>query len=270
MEYTVKIIFLLFSLNLYSNENQGFEPPVAAQIEGRIGTYYLTNDDKMRLDIGNSFDLMTAYNSENLKILTGADLMTFTRLRSVGQFKFPVETTDYYFGVNSTFIFKSQNNNFWTSRVRIAHISSHLIDGLAKNGVFERMPFVYSREFVDVIFAYNIHKNEKVKLKFYGGSNFIFSFIPDNVNLIEPQFGFDLKHKILNENLEFVIAYDIRMLGNDNIYIGSNSIQTGLNYYTSELKSIFLGYYFYSGQSMHGMFISDYDKYHGIGVQLYY
>lgn len=257
-------------MNLYSNEKQIFEPPVAAQIEGRIGTLYQTNVNKLRLDIGNSFDLTTAFHSNKLKVNIGADLMTFTRLRSVGQFKFPVETTDYYFGINSTFILKSENDSYWTSRVRVAHISSHLIDGLAKNRIFEQMPFVYSREFIDLIFAFNLHKKDKVKLKIYGGSNFIFSYLPKNINLIEPQLGFDLKHKLLSQNLEFVVAYDIRLLGQDNNYIGSNSLQTGINYLTSETKSIFFGYYYYSGQSMHGMFLKEYDRYHGIGIQLYY
>lgn len=271
MEYIAKILLLIISFSIaISAENQKFDAPVAAQIEARIGTYYLTDDDKMRLDIGNSFDMLTAYNSEKLLIMSGADLMTYTRLRSVGKFKFPVETTDYYFGVNSSFVFKSDKDFFWTSRIRVAHISSHLIDGLAKNGIFERMPYVYSREFVDIIAAFNLHKKEKVKLKVYGGANFVFSTIPDKVNMFEPQFGVDLKHKFLTDNLEFIIAYDIRLLGQNNNFTGSNSLQTGINYLTSETKSIFFGYYFYAGQSMHGMFISDYDKYHGLGVQIYY
>lgn len=268
---TGKIIFLLIILfSISKAEDKIFNPPIAAQIEARIGTYYLIDDDKMRLDIGNSFDLMKLYENDNIQINTGADLMTFTRLRSVGKFKFPVETTDYYFGLNSTFVQKTDSDKFFSGRIRIAHISSHLIDGLAKDGIFTQMPYVYSREFVDLIGAYNMHLKDRVKLKFYAGANFIFSTIPDEVNKIEPQIGVDIKHKIFNPNLEFVIALDHRLLGQNNVYRGSNSIQTGLNYTTSENTSMFIGYYFFSGHSIHGMFYSENDQYHGLGIQLYY
>lgn len=271
MVFTGKIllIIILSSVFLFA-EDRIFEAPIGAQIEARIGTYYLINDDKMRLDIGNTFDLMKLYENDNLQINSGADLMTFTRLRSVGKFKFPVETTDYYFGVNSTLIQKTDNGKFFSGRVRVAHISSHLIDGLAEDGVFIRMPYVYSREFVDLIAAYNMHLKERVKLKFYVGANFIFSTIPDEVNKVEPQIGVDIKHIIFNPKLEFVIALDHRLLGQNNVFRGSNSIQTGLNYTTSENTSIFFGYYFFSGQSIHGMFIRENDQYHGLGIQLYY
>lgn len=271
MEFIVKIIVLYFVLitSIFSKE-QSFEAPVAAQIEARIGSFYQTNVDKMRLDIGNSFDLSKLYESETILVNSGADLMTYTRLRSVGKFKFPVETTDYYFGVNASIIFKSENDNYFSSRVRIAHISSHLIDGFSKNGVFNKMPYTYSREFVDILVAYNSKVNLDFSYKLYGGLNTIFSTIPDEVNLLEPQIGFDLNYNIYKNIIEFVFGYDIRLLGQDGNYIGSNSIQSGINYLTSESKSIFLGYYYYSGQSMHGLFIKDYDQYHGIGVQLYY
>ena len=263
-------VYIVIFCSVLSAEDKIFNPPVAAQIEARIGTYYLIDDDKMRLDIGNSFDLMKIYENDKIQINTGADLMTYTRLRSVGKLKFPVETTDYYFGFNSTFVQKSKTNNYFSGRVRVAHISSHLIDGYSKNGVFNKMPYVYSREFVDVLGAYNIDLDGKAKIKFYAGANFVFSTIPDEVNIMEPQIGFDIKHKLWSENLELIAGFDHRLLGENNVYRGSNSIQAGLNYTTSKNTSIFLGYYFFTGHSMHGLFIKENDHYNGIGVQLYY
>ena len=271
MEFIVKtlLFILLFTSSLFSNE-QNFEAPIAAQIEARVGSFYQTNVDKMRLDIGNSFDLSKLYESEFLLVNSGADLMTYTRLRSVGKFKFPVETTDYYFGVNSSIIIKSKTNNYFSSRIRVAHISSHLIDGFSKDGVFNKLPYTYSREFVDLLVAYNSKYNEDINYKVYAGLNIIFSTIPDEVNLFEPQLGFDLNYNLYKNKFNFVLAYDLRLLGQNGNYIGSNSLQSGINYLTSETKSIFFGYYYYSGQSIHGLFIKEYDQYHGIGVQLYY
>ena len=264
------LLFIIVFANYAKSEERIFVPPVAAQIEARIGTYYLIDDNKMRLDIGNSFDLMKVYENSDIQINTGADLMTYTRLRSVGKLKFPVETTDYYFGFNSTFVQKTDKDNFFSGRVRLAHISSHLIDGYSKNGVFNKMPYVYSREFVDLLGAFNFKLNNSGIMKFYLGANFVFSTIPDNVNIVEPQIGFDVKNRFLSDNLELVFGYDLRLLGEDNVFRGSNSIQTGLNLKTSKNTSIFVGYYFFSGHSIHGLFLKENDHYNGLGVQLYY
>lgn len=260
-------IFLFFCVILTSKEWK-FKAPHASQIEGRIGTIGQFQDERLRLDIGNSFELsrFDAFGGfENLSL--GGDFMTFTRLRSEGKFKFPVETTDYYFGINSIYYFKTFGN-VSNLRVRLAHISSHIIDGFAdESGQLSRLPFTYSREFIDFLYITEIYEN----LRIYLGSNFIFSTIPDNVNLIEPQIGFDYKIDLFS-NIQFRVGYDLRLLGTDNNYRGASASQFGFLLKTNQNfeKGIYIGYYFYEGYSMHGMFIGEHDSYSGLGFQIYY
>lgn len=258
-----------------------FKAPHASQIEGRVGTFYQASNNRLRLDIGNSFDLYDKIsnpyvddndNKYSNRLSLGGDFYTFTRIRSEGRLKFPVETTDYYFGINSTYNFHLFGQPIY-SRFRIAHISSHMIDGLAdKDGQFIEgfLPFTYSREFIDLLFILDTDYN----LRPYIGLNTIFSTIPDNVNTFEPQMGFDYSKSITNVmdmfGLSFEAGYDLRLLGQDNIYRGSNSFQTGLKLRTQKNKGIYLGYYYFAGHSMHGMFIGRYDEYSGIGFQIYY
>ncbi|HYF01921.1 MAG TPA: hypothetical protein VEC36_00985, partial [Patescibacteria group bacterium] len=141
-----------------------FTPLIANPLEGRVGAMYQFADNKLRLDIGNSIDV---YKLPNRDVAFGVDFYTFTRLRSEGNFKFPVETSDYYFGVNFSSSSLRDSKKYYDEesdrtyevgfkpslRLRLAHISSHLVDGLADtSGKLEKKPFVYSREFADLVF----------------------------------------------------------------------------------------------------------------------
>jgi hypothetical protein len=68
----------------------------------------------------------------------GLEGLVWSRLRILSDFRFPVETADYYFGAFFTWR--------W-SRLRIGHISSHDVDG--KDSVFGGSSSHFSREFVE-------------------------------------------------------------------------------------------------------------------------
>src|SRR5205823_6124554 len=90
-------------------KQRNVEDPYAGKIEARIGGSREFPGDKLRLDIGASFDMLTLYEPVeqahhyyyHTQLTLGADFFTWTRLRSTGNFKFPVEAVDYYFGVNA-------------------------------------------------------------------------------------------------------------------------------------------------------------------------
>ena len=152
----------------------------------------------------------------------------------------------------------------FSSRLRVAHISSHLVDGYSKNGDFWKIPEVYSREFVDLTFAY-----ETDNLRPYIGLTSVFSTIPDNISHFIPEIGIDYYYDI-NDWFRFQTGYDFKISGYDEIYSGINSLQAGLLFKTSKNAGIELNYYYYSGLSMHGMFFTEKDNYSGIGFQIYF
>lgn len=255
-----------------------FDQPVANPYEARIGFIGQPNDERLRMDIGGSFDLTQS--NYGLKTLSfGVDLMTYTRLRSEGRFKFPVETTDYYFGINSAYRLTRAQKSFIGHlfdgdeqiRLRLAHISSHLIDGYTINDEFITPPFVYSREFIDVLYRPGNISNFAP----YLGTNFIFSTIPRSINRLEFQTGFDFITGILDtdydrSNFYFVAGYHFALRGFDNTFYGVNSGQAGIKYNFTNNRAIFIGVYLYDGLSMHGMFFNQKDSYIGIGTQIYY
>lgn len=234
-----------------------FKSPLAGVFEPSIGAFYQFSSEKLRLDIGNSFDLYKSTVCSN-KISVGADFFTYTRLRTAGNFKFPVETSDYYFGLNSAY-FDTVAKMPIAYRIRVAHISSHLVDGLSDSLTFRRLPFVYSREFVDILAAISM-----ADLRLYAGVNFLYSTKPKDFALFHPQIGFDYQYN-LSDNISFKAGYDFKLVGIDSKYYGVSNYRAGFAYKTNSDVQIFLGFYGYNGKSMHGMFYNERDDYTGIG-----
>jgi hypothetical protein len=261
----LSILFLfLINPSVYSFETLLFNPLTANHLESRIGTFYQSNKEKLRLDIGHSLDLMEIANNENYQLRTGGDFFILSRLRSEGKFKFPVETSDFFFGLNLT----GTILNDYSFRMRIAHISSHLVDGYTiydSSLIFIEEPFVYSREFVDLIVAYNTKY-----FRSYAGGTAIFSTIPKNISKFVPQLGFDFEHPLFNY-FNIVGGYDFKLVGiENNIYFGCNSAQIGLKYNLSKNTGLSFNFYYYSGISVHGMFYNNKENYTGFGIQFCY
>lgn len=261
LKITLLFIFILAATKAYSYDNLLFKPLTANVFEGRIGTVIQASEENLRLDIGYSMDMYDIKKENGDEIRFGADFFTYTRLRSEGRFKFPVETSDYYFGVNSSAKIKIADHDLFT-RLRLAHISSHLNDGYSSDGVFWQAPFVYSREFFDLTFAIDFDG-----LRPYIGGCWIFSIQPDNSGTYYLETGVDYQKNIFGD-VELVAGYDFKLNSANDVLTGVNTAQLGLLFRTSKNVGVLLSSYFYSGKSMHGMFFDKKDSYIGLGFQL--
>lgn len=267
MKYLLLIvIFLISSQSIFPQNKLLFTPLSANVFEPRVAAMYQFEDKKLRLDIGTSVDLLELYNDDDNEFMFGADFFTFTRLRSEGKMKFPVETSDYFFGINFSNKFKYKGLDM-SSRLRVAHVSSHLVDGLSNDGLFEKLPFVYSREFVDLVLATNISG-----FRPYAGVNFVFSTIPKYVNKIIPQFGIEFPLKTLKTEtrtfLDIKLSYDFKLTGYELKYQPVHSVQLSFFLPTYKNMGISLNLNGYTGPSMHGMFYKEKDRYISAGFQI--
>ena len=103
------VVILIFSVNLYSQQTKewfpaelNIQPFTSNLLEPRNGFMFALDEDWLRLDIGTSRDILQLKSGEET-FSFGADFFTFTRLRSNDNFKFPVETIDFFFGINGGF-----------------------------------------------------------------------------------------------------------------------------------------------------------------------
>jgi len=267
MKYLLVILIFLIGYQIIYPQNKLLFTPLGANVfEPRVGAMYQFRDEKLRIDIGTSVDLLEIYKNDSNEIRFGTDFFTFTRLRSKGRMKFPVETSDYFFGINFSNKFKYKGMNM-SSRLRVSHISSHLVDGLSDDGVFQKMPFVYSREFVDFVLAADIKG-----FRPYAGVDFVFSTKPKDVNAIIPQFGIEFPLKKLKtatrDFLDLKLSYDFKLGGYENIYLPVHSVQLTCLFLTNDKMGIALNLNGYTGPSMHGMFYKETDRYISTGFQI--
>ena len=74
------------------------QPFTANTLKPKLGFEFKTSKNEISLNVGNSTDILHYDISEKSKISLGADLFTYTLLRSQSNFHFPVDAVDYLFG----------------------------------------------------------------------------------------------------------------------------------------------------------------------------
>jgi hypothetical protein len=271
---SIVVLILIFFIKLNSlaqtttelfPADLNIQPFTAHFLEPKTGFQYLFDIDKVRIDIGTSHDIIH-WKAEDESFSFGADFFTYTRARSEDNFKFPVETVDYLFGVNSSYKSKYEKSE-WGARLRFSHISAHLVDGYydaeSESWLNGREPFVYSREFFELIGYFKIYG-----IRIYGGITYNIHIVPDEIKKGILQAGFDyyavqLKTSVFTP----FIAYDFKLTGIDQ-YSGNNIISAGIKFGEPESRGFSILASYFSGKSVHGEFYNVNESYPTIGINL--
>jgi len=241
------------------------QPFTAHFLEPKAGFQYLFDLEKVRIDIGTSHDIIHWINNDE-SYSFGADFFTYTRARSENNFKFPVETVDYLFGVNGSY--KKRSDDYeWGARLRFSHISAHLADGSydseTESWLNGREPFVYSREFFELITYYKIFD-----LRIYGGLTYNIHIVPVEIKKWIFQAGFDYYPSLLATSvITPFIAYDFKLTGIEE-YSGNNIISAGIKFGQPESRGFSILASYYSGKSVHGEFYYFNESYAAFGINL--
>ena len=233
-----------------------FRPLQASVFEAKVGISSNTNDDNLKLDIGTAIDII-GYRNPDFYSSFSAEFFTFSNLRSEPNFKFPVDAIDYYFGVG--FNYKKVLNPISTisSRLRIAHISSHLQDGHKyelTDTIFT--PIVYSREFIELagIFDYNIRPFFTVRTLL--GVNYLMHSIPDDFGKLSFQIGNELRYSF-SKFFGVYLSNELRYVKLKDNAIFNESFETGINFGGFDNNGINIFFSVYNGQDYKGQY---YDK----------
>jgi hypothetical protein len=231
----------------------------ANPFEARIQLIGQLAPKTLRLDIG-AAPVLFRFDST---YTVSTEFFTLTRLRSEGNLKFPVETADYWFGFTGSYAPAGSNVNV---RMRVAHISSHLVDGYANaQGVFDRqLPFVYSREFVETIATYTLDG-----FRPYAGLTWVWSIQPRYFDRIIPHIGFDYRHDLGNGFIARC-GHDARWIGINGTYVPQHATQIGIEQRHTSGTSTGIHLYRFDGRSIHGMFANQGESYLGIGLSYTY
>lgn len=239
------------------------QPFTANFLEPKAGFLISLDKNQLRLDISTSRDILQWYNDDET-FSFGADLFTFTRLRSTDDFKFPVETIDYLFGLNGSYKKKLNDCNELGVRLRLSHISAHLVDGQfdaqSQQWRENRKPFVFSKEFVEIFPYYRFNT-----FRTYIGLTYIFHIIPKEIKKFNMQLGVDyFATGMVNDFITPFLAYDFKLLGISK-YSGNNIISAGIKFGKWNQRGLSLYYSYFSGKSIHGEYFDLNENYSAIG-----
>ncbi len=266
-------VTIVLSVNLYSQSIKewfpaelNIQPFTSNLLEPRNGFMFALGEDWLRLDIGTSRDILQL-NSGEETISFGADLFTFTRLRSNDNFKFPVETIDFFFGINAGYN-KHDGVREYGLRIRLSHLSAHLVDGRydvhSREWINGRDPFTFSKEFIEFFPYYRVSG-----FRVYLGLTYIFHIIPEIINKRIYQVGFD--YYILpfsNGSITPFIAYDFKLSGINNTYFGNSIAKLGVKFGSPLSRGFSILISYISGKSIHGELFDLTENYLNIGFNL--
>jgi len=272
-----KIIVLLFVISFSKICSQNklvifpsdltIQPFIANTLEPKLGFIFQVGKDELRLDIGNSIDILLYQKNDKEFFSFGADLFTYTLLRGEKEFHFPVDAVDYLFGINFGYKKIHDDETEFGARLRISHISAHFADG-HYDGVNQVWwdnlnPRVYSREFIELMPFYKINS-----FRVYVGFTYLFHVTPSSIGKDNYQVGFDYFLKDFSiQNLTPFVGYDYKLIHLDN-YSGNHSVSLGVKFGNPEGKGLSLYYNYYSGKSIHGEYFDFNNEYSAIGINL--
>lgn len=267
------LIFAALSLVLsaqskveYFPDDLNIQPFTANTIEPKLGFIFQVGKNELRLDIGNSIDVIKYQPNENETYTFGADLFTFTFLRGEKNFHFPVDAVDYLFGVNFGYK-KVLENSEYGARLRLSHISAHFVDGhfdgTSNQWRDGRNPIVYSREFFELMPYYKINT-----IRFYAGITYLINVTPSTIGKDSYQAGFDYfyPHKVFGSFTPFA-AYDFK-LANTGELTGNNTLMLGIKFGKIDGKGFSIFYQYYKGKNMHGEYYNLDEEYSAVGLNL--
>ncbi len=181
----ILIVFLLFITSFsfgqkkYTFElfpsGQNFIPLRANFEEARLGVMVYASNLNLKVDIGNSSDLLK-YSWNNGRDVLTADIefMAYALATSYSQYRLQIDAVDGFFGGGVAFSHKMQGGRF-LGRFRIIHNSSHLVDGhydqRKKMWIDGKKPIPFTRDFGELLLGKEI-STSSVDARYYGALAF--------------------------------------------------------------------------------------------------
>ncbi len=243
-------------------------PLLAPPVEARMGTLVHANDNRLRLDAGNSVDLIRFHVSgcPAERLTLGADFFTYTSLRAQQNFHFPVDAVDYLFGANVSYALDC-GALAYQGRLRISHISAHLVDGRYDKSsslwIEGQLPRVYSREFFDLLGALDAGW-----VRGYAGAQYLFHVDPPDLPRWSWQAGIECaRRELFAAPVHLYAAYDLRLVS-IRAYTAAHALQAGVKFGAWRGRGLDVYLAYYNGMNYHGEFYDQRAEYWGPGLSV--
>ncbi|MDR3611727.1 MAG: DUF1207 domain-containing protein [Ignavibacteriaceae bacterium] len=281
--YFVALLTIIsYPQNLKENENTyilfpdglNFLPLRASNTEAKLGILYYPNSTNLKVDIGNSIDLLRVNLYEKEYITVGIEFMAYAYSTSYKQYRLQIGTLDGFFGGNATFTQELPGNRFST-RLRYIHNSAHLVDGsydLTNNQWMNgKTPMPFTRDFAELIFSDEFSFSDFAFRPYIGGS-YAARIRPSILKKGTFCSGFEVHTGNRTESAKepfyhFFIAYHFQLAGLPE-YLGSNNFQAGIKLGEWQKKGVNFFISYFKGNNMFNEFYYERIERFGIGFSV--
>ena len=241
-----------------------FMPLKANNQEARLGLLYYTSTTNLKVDIGNTVDLLSFESSDSkTRITAGIEFMTYAFSKSYAGKRLQISAVDGFFGGNFSYSSQFEKSKL-LARFRIIHNSAHLVDGSydADKDVWidGKEPIPFTKDFWELTVAHQL-QSENYLLKYYGGLSYAALVRPDELKKYNFNFGFEFA---VPNIFGTVFSNDANIFLADHFYLdgtakysGSNQLMVGMKFGSWNKKGIVIYASYYSGRDM---FSSYYDR----------
>ena len=261
------VFYVIFYVSTLSGQNGDFEVklfpsgnhflPFRGNVkESKLGILYYPDNGGLKVDIGNSIDLLEIkYPSNNSRLTFGIEFMAYAYSTNYEEQRLQIDAVDGFFGGNATFS-KRDNDSKWFLRFRFIHNSAHLVDGNWWKSPYPRDwgkpggPIPFTRDFAEVYLTNEV-TYLNINWRYYSGIEYAIHLRPK-----------DQKKLILNTGIEI---HNINLLGELwgaktniygsyhftlnglNKYSGNNNIQAGIKFGDWSGKGVSFYFSYYNG-----------------------
>ncbi len=215
-----------------------FKPLVANPQEPRVGVRKEIGTSRLKLDIGSMVDFvqLTANDSGTLQFRMGADFFTYALTTSAQGLRLQVDAVDGFFGGH--IVMRSADGpRSLVLRLRLMHLSAHLIDGHFDNATGQwkngQLPIPFTKDFGELVAAYEFPLGPTHFLA-YSGFGYATLVRPSEIRRLMTLHGVELR---TDDDFATVFGKPFALYFADNItftgvpaYIGTNVAEIGVKF----------------------------------------
>jgi hypothetical protein len=199
-----------------------FSPLRSNLQEPRIGLLKSTDAGEMRVDIGNTIDLISV-RGERLVVASGIDFFTYALVNGSDGLRLQIDAVDGFFGGNVSASYRCDSSDSrWLARLRLLHQSAHLVDGSSS------IPVPYTRDFGELVVARQLGGTVRT----YAGLSYATLVRPGEIERLAYLAGIEIADDrilgaVAGEPLNLYVAYTAAASGTP-AYALSHTLQAGV------------------------------------------
>jgi hypothetical protein len=281
LKTTFILFLLLFSYILPQEKSFEFFPGglnfpslKANNQEAKIGLFFYSKNNNMKIDIGNNIDVLGFRLSKNKKLTMGMEFMAYALSTSYSGKRLQINAIDGLFGGNLSYSVQGDSNMI-LMRLRIIHNSAHLVDGAWDESKgkwidnYEPVPF--AKDFVEYTFAYECN-SDFFNLKSYAGLSYNFLIRPADIKRLNIHAGFELAltkllGPLLGQDENVFLAHHF-ILGGTDKFGGNNNSMLGIKFGDWQGKGLLVYLSYYTGFDLFDVYYKRKVKRFGVGFSI--